>query len=223
MPEDALGSPVDTVKTAETDKSEENESTVQTVETVGLTRLGRLKRLQRLYRLKISRLEPPKGAKDEVKRPEGPPARSGAPGALDFYYKYDKYKISRQVAPTAFQPTQSERTPPHGQRIILYSLEPPKKPLIFSTGLIWGAIDEDYMKVQNVQTIIFFRCDSISQLELITFEILAAERLRLMAFHNRLIIDCFANVVNILIWQFSTNDIKSEKYESITWKIHFQK
>ena len=61
-------------------------------------------------------------------------------------------------------------------------------------------------------------------LELITFEILAAERLRLMAFDNRLIIDCFANVVNILIWQFSTNDrFKSEKYESITWKIHFQK
>ena len=61
-------------------------------------------------------------------------------------------------------------------------------------------------------------------IELITFEILAAERLRLMAFDNRLIIDCFANVVNILIWQFSTNDrFKSEKYESITWKIHFQK
>ena len=36
-------------------------------------------------------------------------------------------------------------------------------------------------------------------LELITFEILAAERLRLMVFDNRLIIDCFANVVNILI------------------------
>ena len=61
-------------------------------------------------------------------------------------------------------------------------------------------------------------------LELITFEILTAERLRLMAFDNRLIIDCFANVLNILIWQFSTNDrFKSEKYESITWKIHFQK
>ena len=37
-----------------------------------------------------------------------------------------------------------------------------------------------------------------------------------MAFDNRLIIDCFANVVNILIWQFFTNDIfKSEKCESI--------
>ena len=51
--------------------------------------------------------------------------------------------------------------------------------------------------------------------ELITFEILAAERLRLMGFDNRLIIDCFANVVNILIWLFSTNDrFRSEKYES---------
>ena len=37
-------------------------------------------------------------------------------------------------------------------------------------------------------------------LELITFEILAAERLRLMGFDNRLIIACFSNVVNILIW-----------------------
>ena len=52
-------------------------------------------------------------------------------------------------------------------------------------------------------------------LELITFEILAAERLRLMGFDNRLIIDCFANVVNILIWLFSTNDrFRSEKCES---------
>ena len=52
-------------------------------------------------------------------------------------------------------------------------------------------------------------------LELINFEILAAERLRLMGFDNRLIIDCFANVVNILIWLFSTNDrFRSEKYES---------
>ena len=33
------------------------------------------------------------------------------------------------------------------------------------------------------------------KLELITFEILAAERLRLMGFDNRLIIECFANVV----------------------------
>ena len=52
-------------------------------------------------------------------------------------------------------------------------------------------------------------------LELITFEILAAERLRLMGFDNRLIIDCFAKVVNILIWLFSTNDrFRSEKYDS---------
>ena len=55
----------------------------------------------------------------------------------------------------------------------------------------------------------------VYQLELITFEILAAERLRLMGFDNRLIIDCFANVVNILIWLFSTNDrLRSAKYES---------
>ena len=54
-----------------------------------------------------------------------------------------------------------------------------------------------------------------SAVELITFEILAAERLRLMEFDNRLIIDCFANVVNILIWKFSANyRFKSEKYES---------
>ena len=58
-------------------------------------------------------------------------------------------------------------------------------------------------------------CDNVCPLELITFEILAAERLRLMGFDNRLIIDCFANVVNILIWLFSTNDrFRSEKYES---------
>ena len=42
----------------------------------------------------------------------------------------------------------------------------------------------------------------VSLLELITFEILAAKRLRLMGFDNRLIIDCFANVVNILICHF---------------------
>ena len=56
---------------------------------------------------------------------------------------------------------------------------------------------------------------SLYWVELITFEILAAERLRLMGFDNRLIIDCFANVVNILIWLFSTNDrFRIEKYES---------
>ena len=37
-------------------------------------------------------------------------------------------------------------------------------------------------------------------LELITFEILAAKRLRLMGFDNRLIFDCFSNVVNLFIW-----------------------
>ena len=36
-------------------------------------------------------------------------------------------------------------------------------------------------------------------LELITFEILAAERLRLMEFDNRLIGDYFANIVILLI------------------------
>ena len=46
----------------------------------------------------------------------------------------------------------------------------------------------------------------LSVLELITFEILAAERLRLMGFDNQLIIDCFANIVNILILLFSTNE-----------------
>ena len=51
-------------------------------------------------------------------------------------------------------------------------------------------------------------------LELTTFEILAAERLQLMGFDNRIIIDCFANVVNILIWLFSTNDrFRRWKYE----------
>ena len=55
----------------------------------------------------------------------------------------------------------------------------------------------------------------LSVLELITFENLAAERLRLMKLDNRLIIDCFANIVNILIWLFSTNDrLRSAKYES---------
>ena len=45
---------------------------------------------------------------------------------------------------------------------------------------------------------------------------MAAERLRLIGFDNRLIIDCFANVVNILLlWLFSSNDrFRSEKYES---------
>ena len=33
-----------------------------------------------------------------------------------------------------------------------------------------------------------------------TCDILAAERLRLMGFDNRLIIDCFANVVSLPIW-----------------------
>ena len=74
-------------------------------------------------------------------------------------------------------------------------------------------MDIDTMRIEAWLLEILF------QLELITFEILAAERLRLMEFDNRLIIDCFANVVNILIWQFSTNDrFKSEKYESLLGK-----
>ena len=48
------------------------------------------------------------------------------------------------------------------------------------------------------------------KLELITFENLAAERLRLMGFDNRLIIDSFANVLNIHIWLFSIQMIDSE-------------
>ena len=36
-------------------------------------------------------------------------------------------------------------------------------------------------------------------LKLITFDSLAAKRLRLMRFNNRLIIDCFASAVNIVI------------------------
>ena len=44
---------------------------------------------------------------------------------------------------------------------------------------------------------------------------MGAERLRLMGFDNRLIIDSFTNVVNILIWLFYTNDrFTSDKYES---------
>ena len=44
---------------------------------------------------------------------------------------------------------------------------------------------------------------------------MSAERLRLMGFDNRLIIDCFAKVVNILIWLFSKIDrFRIEKYVS---------
>ena len=46
-------------------------------------------------------------------------------------------------------------------------------------------------------------------LKLITFDSLAAERLRLMRFNNRLIIDYFANVVNIL--STSSPDIRNLK------------
>ena len=47
--------------------------------------------------------------------------------------------------------------------------------------------------VKSILEILKF--ESAWSLELITFEILAAERLRLVGFDNRLIIDCFANVV----------------------------
>ena len=78
-------------------------------------------------------------------------------------------------------------------------------------------LDAFVKKIVFVSPQVFYK--SVFVVELITFEILAAERLRLMEFDNRLIIDCFANVVNILIWQFSTNDrFKSEKYESLLGK-----
>ena len=47
-------------------------------------------------------------------------------------------------------------------------------------------------------------------IELITFEILAAERLRLMGFDNQLIIDCFTNVVNIYLYGNFLQMIDSE-------------
>ena len=46
-------------------------------------------------------------------------------------------------------------------------------------------------------------------LKLITFDSLAAKRLRLMRFNNRLIIDYFANVVNIL--STAPSDIRNLK------------
>ena len=49
-----------------------------------------------------------------------------------------------------------------------------------------------------------------SRIELITLEILAAERLRLMGFDNRLIIDCSSNIVNILIYGNFLQMIDSE-------------
>ena len=58
---------------------------------------------------------------------------------------------------------------------------------------------------------------SVLSLELITFEILAAEQLRLMGFDNRLISDYLSNAVNVLLWRFATNDrFRSEKYKYIT-------
>ena len=43
---------------------------------------------------------------------------------------------------------------------------------------------------------------------------MAAERLRLIRFDNQLIIDCLANVVNILIYGCFLQNMRSEKYES---------
>ena len=57
-----------------------------------------------------------------------------------------------------------------------------------------------------------------------TCDILAAERLRLMRFDNRLIIDYFQKAICILKWQFSLNNkFKTGKYEPISTQIHFQK
>ena len=53
---------------------------------------------------------------------------------IQYKYEYIKLKSSRQAAPTAFQATQSERTPLPNRKITLSSPEPPKKPSIFCTG-----------------------------------------------------------------------------------------
>ena len=58
------------------------------------------------------------------------------------------------------------------------------------THLWIPSIDDTFLKGKNNW---FF-------LKLITFEILAAERLRLIGFDNQLIFDCFANAVNKFIW-----------------------
>ena len=67
-------------------------------------------------------------------------------------------------------------------------------------------VQSSFLQLPSVFEQMWFGGVHVWLLELITFEILAAERLRLMGFDNRLIIDCFANVVIILIWLFSTND-----------------
>ena len=57
-----------------------------------------------------------------------------------------------------------------------------------------------------------------------TCDILAAERLRLMRLDNRLIIDSFQKAICILKRNLSINDkFKTEKYESTSTQIHFQK
>ena len=46
---------------------------------------------------------------------------------------------------------------------------------------------------------------------------MAAEQLQSMGFDNQLISDCLSNAVNVLLWQFATNDrFRSEKYKYIT-------
>ena len=54
-----------------------------------------------------------------------------------------------------------------------------------------------WVRCASVNVLLLWRIGCALEVELITFEILAAERLRLMGFDNRLIIDCFANVVAI--------------------------
>ena len=60
----------------------------------------------------------------------------------------------------------------------------------------WGKKHTALLKYHNWEKSSFFSMllrAFVRLLELITFEILAAERLRLMGFDNRLIIDCFTN------------------------------
>ena len=55
-----------------------------------------------------------------------------------------------------------------------------------------------------------------------TCDILAAERLRLIGFDNRLIIDSFQKAICILKISIN-NKFQTEKYESTSTQIHFQK
>ena len=84
--------------------------------------------------------------------------------------------------------------------ISLITLSWPNIPLSGSHTTLWVPLGGQYRTVFDAEGHLSL---ALYALELITFEILAAERLRLMGFDNRLIIECFANDVNILIWQFS--------------------